>query len=77
MMSIIIITFILYINIIILYNYNMSISCLKQDIFFIFEWQQNKKKIKKSYFFLMAWPYPPPPLNGTAIKKTTFCLRLP
>ena len=44
MMSIIIITFILYINIIILYNYNMSISCLKQDIFFIFEWQQNKKK---------------------------------
>ena len=37
-------------------------------------WQ---KKLQKNYFLLMASPIPPPPsLNGTAIKKAYFFLRI-
>ena len=33
-------------------------------------WEQNKQKLQKSYFFLVA--NPPPSLSGRAIEKITF-----
>ena len=44
---------------------------------FISKWQQNKKKVKKNIFSLMARPSPPSPLNGPAIKKITIFCGLP
>ena len=48
--------------------------CNKQVKYFsIFNWKQYlKKDTKKFFFFLMASPLPPSPLNGTALKKKTF-----
>jgi len=42
-------------------------------ISYISKWQQNKKKVLKKVFFLMAGPLPPSPLffNGPALKKPT------
>ena len=52
------------------YKNTVTITLSWQSEFF----NELKKNLKKSfYFFLMASTYPPPPLNGTAIKKRFFC----
>ena len=68
-----------------------SLKCFSsnESIFFILENLKNHREAAKKVLFLMAqksslflngWPFTPPPplpLNGLAIKRRTFFLRLP